>query len=813
MSVLKCVTNLVQTGKITKALGDEALALYERSKGEYAKHMGPAEADAAAALATARSMEAGAKRMKNDVAKQAIGFANFERTMLEHPDGPIAGVMDQMTQSLRSRGTRNVDAVREDIWNQMSGRFGDAMEKYSPGLLGASKQQIASAKNIIREIFGVQTGDNLAAGAAKSFGDVRVYGEDRARGAGKNFEPNENWRVPQPWNSEQVRKVNEAEFVSDFKQALDDGGLARLWDTRTNTPATAAERDFILKRAYADITGSGGGTGTFSPTQRTFEFAEGSAGAEAWLKLQGKYGAGDNVMGLLTGHMNKMASEIALAEVIAPNHRAAIAAVIPRLKATEAQLSTAQRLNPVRMLESAKMVEKTYAVLNGSANAVEGPVMAGILGGLRSISTAAQLKGAVLSAVPGDSVTAGLAANFNGMPVGRLLSGVFRELSQGGAENRNLAARMNLTAHSAMDYNHGYRFFQDQVAGPAQLRFMATTVIRAQGLQAWTEMMKRVFSMEFTGHLADHVHLPFDKLRTANEPLANFLDRYGVTPAEWDTIRTAPLLETNGTRFLDTSAITDQRLGEKLRTGIIQERRFAVLEPDSRSRAITTGGQAQGTFLGELNRNIAMFKSFSITMAATHMMRIFSQETWGQMAKVGIPFFMLHFFAGAAAIQAKNIIYGKDPEAMDPMNNPKFWVKALAAGGGLGVYGDMLNSTFTKSGRSWQAEVAGPIGGVIEDTLKLSSSQVRKLYEGKDTNLATELTRVGRRYTPGTFYTKLAVDRLLWDNIQTLADPDYRGSFRRMEETLRKETGQQFWFAPGDNAPERAPNLGAAISR
>jgi hypothetical protein len=57
--------------------------------------------------------------------------------------------------------------------------------------------------------------------------------------------------------------------------------------------------------------------------------------------------------------------------------------------------------------------------------------------------------------------------------------------------------------------------------------------------------------------------------------------------------------------------------------------------------------------------------------------------------------------------------------------------------------------------------------------------------------------RVGKRYTPGTFYTKLAVDRLLWDNLQQLVDPDYRGSFRRMEETLRKDTGQQFWWRPG----------------
>jgi hypothetical protein len=73
--------------------------------------------------------------------------------------------------------------------------------------------------------------------------------------------------------------------------------------------------------------------------------------------------------------------------------------------------------------------------------------------------------------------------------------------------------------------------------------------------------------------------------------------------------------------------------------------------------------------------------------------------------------------------------------------------------------------------------------------------------------------RVGKRYTPGTFYTKLAVDRLLWDNLQQLVDPDYRGSFRRMEETLRKDTGQQFWWQPGDNVPRKraGPICGAVI--
>src|SRR5581483_968347 len=142
-----------------------------------------------------------------------------------------------------------------------------------------------------------------------------------------------------------------------------------------------------------------------------------------------------------------------------------------------------------------------------------------------------------------------------------------RELGRGGEESRSLAARLYLTAHSAMEYGHGYRFFQDQIAGPAQLRWLGTMMIRAQGLQAWTELIKRVFSMEFLGHLADHAQHDLAALREVNRPLADFLDRYQITPEEWDHIRATAPAEVEGARFLDTDAIGDQRLAEKLRTG------------------------------------------------------------------------------------------------------------------------------------------------------------------------------------------------------------------------------------------------------
>lgn len=613
--------------------------------------------------------------------------------------------------------------------------------------------------------------------------------------------------MPQFWDASRLRKFSIEEFKRDFRAEVDRGSLA-LWDQDTGRPAAVARTDAILTRAYNDIRSGGGTTGTFASEMRTFQFASGSDGAEAWLKLQGKYGPGDNIMGMLTGHLNRMAREIALSEVIGPNHGAIIRAAMPYLDQAEGALSKWQRFNPLRAVENRALVERTYDVLTGRANAVEGPMMAGIFGAIRSINTAAQLKGAIISSVPSDSVTAAFAANHVGMPVTRMMEGVFRELARGGEESKTLAARLALTAHAAQDYGHGYRFFQDQIAGPQSFRWLATTMVRAQGLQAWSELIKRVFTMEMMGHLADHAKLSLGELPAVNKPLANFIERHQFSPAEWDAIRSSKPLQVEGTTFLDSTAIANRGLREKLLGAVLEERAFALLEPDARIRAIVTAGAPSGTLMGEISRNMFLFKSFSLTMATTHVMRIATQGPLESRIWNGVAFSVLSALAGAASIQAKNIVYGKDPQKM---STASFWAQSIVQGGGLGIYGDLINSSFSRSGRSPIADLAGPVAGVAEDVARLSSGELRKLYEGHSTTFGAEAVKTLRRYTPGTFYTKLAIDRLMFDQIQMLADPDYRQSFSRMEQRLKSDTGQQFWFRPGKTQPTRAPDLGAAL--
>jgi hypothetical protein len=179
----------------------------------------------------------------------------------------------------------------------------------------------------------------------------------------------------------------------------------------------------------------------------------------------------------------------------------------------------------------------------------------------------------------------------------------------------------------------------------------------------------------------------------------------------------------------------------------------------------------------------------------------------------GAAFTILSMAAGAVSLQAAAIVAGKDP--LD-MHHPKFWAEAFVKGGAGGVYGDMLSAALRgdRSSSDVLAAAAGPLAGLGADTLRLASAPLREELDTsgrpkRDTK-GREAVYTGSRFTPNTWYTRLAVDRLIWDKLQTLVDPDYRGAWRRTEQKARKD-GTGFWWGHGDTAPERMPNLGNAF--
>src|SRR5262245_52870528 len=142
MGADSCISKLVAAGRISAKLGAEALALYRRSLGEYTEIMGPASAEAAAALALARPLESGGQQPAHDGTKQAAAWARFDTRMLEHPEGRVAGIMGQLTRDIWERGGDNVGTKTEVIWARLSHLFEAGMKALQPGLLGQTAEQL-----------------------------------------------------------------------------------------------------------------------------------------------------------------------------------------------------------------------------------------------------------------------------------------------------------------------------------------------------------------------------------------------------------------------------------------------------------------------------------------------------------------------------------------------------------------------------------------------------------------------------------------------------------------------------------------------
>lgn len=249
---------------------------------------------------------------------------------------------------------------------------------------------------------------------------------------------------------------------------------------------------------------------------------------------------------------------------------------------------------------------------------------------------------------------------------------------------------------------------------------------------------------------------------------------------------------------------------------IKEQSAFAFHQPDARTQALMRGGAQAGSVGGELQLMLGQYKQFTMERMTTHLMRVFTDGPVENRVARGLAFTVLSMAAGAVSLQAAAVANGKDP--MD-MKSPKFWTEAFARGGAGGIYGDILGAALhgDRGAASMVGQMAGPIPGMVGDIFSAASSPMRQaLDESGKPSKATfgkQAMQGIQRHSPSTWYTKTATDRLLWDKLQVLVDPDYRQSFRRAEANAKKQN-QGFWWGPGSgNTPTRAPDLSTAFSK
>lgn len=804
MSIANCLTKLVAAKQITQKQADDALALHEGIQGRLYPEMGPASAEAASALEAARVMAQAAQERKLMAAKQAIRQAEVMQRMERHPKGKTSGLMSALVRDNWEGGSQMGDAINieshaEGVTKRLLKLVDGAFEPYRSTMAGL-RQDTETIWNVVDEIYGVDTGDINAKAAAKGFTDATKYAVERVKKGGKPLSVLEDWRLPQMWDAKQVKKGGERAFLDDLWKEYEAGNL-KVIDKAGQGEAPRGAVPGIIQNAFKDITlgkGQGSGAGGFSNQLRVFRFEN----PETYKRLMKKYGVGDGgLFNTMMGHIQGMGKEIAFVEVLGPRYEQAFDKLLAAARDDDTVRANTlgKKLQRSITMNSPSAVQRTYDALSGRLGVAQSELIAGIGGGIRNLQTASRLGSAAIAALPGDSVTTMLASNYNAIPAANVLSRLMRDLTTNREGAEELAKQLNLTAATVLDTAIGTKRFDDEIIGQGITGRAADAVMRLSGINGWTEGLKRAFSMEFMGLIARQADLKHGDL----DPMfRGFLDRYGFTPEDWDKLRAAPQLEAEGSRYFDVNAVEDERLADRLMSAVIDERHFAVVEPDSRIRGAMTAGLQRGTIIGEAVRSATQFKSFPMTFMMTHLMRAMTQGDMSNRAYRTTQLFLLTTLGGAALVQAQSVIAGRDP---NDMASPQFWIEAAMRGGGLGMMGDFVYSGTTRGGEGITQLVAGPGPGAV---IGATGDLLQTLAGNKEMSGKT-LAQHMKAWTPGSslWYSKLATDRLIFDNIQSMIDPDYRSSFARYERRMKKDFGQTFWWGPGDALPERGPRL------
>jgi len=781
----------------------------------------------------------------------------------------------------------------------------------------------ARLENVVRELFGEGTGDDLAAQMARAWSDVAEDMRQRFNAAGGAIGHLEKWGLPQHNNGEALLAAGREAWVDYVMPMLDrdrmlhpltkrvmgdeelQDSLRHVWDTITT-------EGWIDREA----TGANFGKGALFRQHADHRFLV-FKDADAWLKYQQDFGEGDPFAAMM-GHISTMARDIAFLEQFGPNPEAMFnylkqrvlkaahtvkprAAVIDektaQMKALTAELGKApgrdveivdrigaihreldalrsktahgatkrgkKKMEPLhrellelehelsayvldgniaptvrqaelqaeisavlddlngleevpfptdnpldRARKDIARAEAKWGVMRGSVNTPVSARMANWSDVARNWVISSSLGSAQLSAFS-DVGFQKVARTFTGLPA----TTVIRDLvSAFGKENRREAVRSWLIAENALHVMHTQSRYLGSVNTKMISGYLADRVIHMQGLAAWTQAGKHAFGLAFQGELAARAGVAFDKLPDA---LRLTLERHGFTPAEWDVMRRVQLYEPRaGATFLRPNEIAgvDRALAEKYIAMIMRETKYAVPEATVGSRVVLTQGVRPGTLVGEIIRNFALFKSFGVSVAMLQASRVAREVGAGRGARgalYGGALLITSGLLGGLAMQLKALAAGQDPR---DMTDPAFWGAALLQGGGLGIYGDFLFGNVNRLGGGLSGTVAGPVVDRMSGLRDLTVGNVVQLGEEK-TNFGRELTKFLKQNTPGgnLWYLRLAGERLVFDQLQHLLDPDARAAFRRRASQRKKQFGNEFWWAPGETAPRRAPDPARAL--
>lgn len=826
MTFAVCLAQLQEAGTIDAERAARFKREYDRLDSAYSSSMSKLDAmrqasrDAMDALDFQAQLAAVQRVKQLDIQRDLLtGFAeHIERG--GKAGHYLAAVMDHHEGAT---GRASVANRRGAIANLAWARMDKFIDNFRRNMLGVVSNR-AELDDIARALRG-ETVDNanakaLAASVADTFEWLRLQ-FNRAGGAIPQLK---NWGMPQSHDAQVIARVGLQEWKDAIRPLLDP---AQMIDNTTGKAfADDVALDDALDSVWRNITSEGmdgavpgafNGQGKLANRRTDHRFLV-FKDTDSWLAYNQRFGQGD-LFDAITGHIDSMSRDIAAMQVLGPNP----ALTVRWLKDVAAQdaLPTMKGGQALKLEADARsgadLMDRMWRYYSGELTMPHNRAVARFFMGARNWNVATKLGRAFVSAFWTDPAWAMTNAKFNGLSQMKALGNYVAAFNPLDASHRDAARHAGLVVHDLTQRS------EKMIREGMWMRFNLTEftrrsadfVLRATLLTPSTTAWKESAGLGFMKEWAELAGRRFDELGKGHK-LA--FQRYGIDATDWDRLRAIAIEDGDGVRILRPGdLVRGDDSAEAMASAL---KFFELIDAETKTRvvgeglraqteAITLGGAAElkkGTVVGEAVHSMTQFKTFGLAALINTWQRTLYGA--GDMSPTS---FLIRSIVGVTlggmlAEQMIQIADGKDPLPFDET----LLARGFARGGGAGLLGDILSQGISNDrGNTIAGFMTGPtLASIVDPAVNLTLGNVGEVARGEETNAARELLRFVKGNVPGVnaWYGKLALQRMLLDELDELADPDVRQARRRFERTARDQ-GTEFWWAPGEDAPERAPNL------
>lgn len=793
MSFRDCIQSALDSGRLSARKADEAFAAYDEAFERARIDEPEAVADTIAATSVLEEITTlkAAKRHERMAIMQRSHELYTRLMDSKDPANELQEIivdLEMAQQTVRSIAMANIDRL---------------MNKYGPKMAGLRVN--TDLDEVVFAAYGKSSSVEAKAHADSILETWRTLSQ-WANTYGANIVENPNARLPQTQEAVKVRAYVEDEFVDDHLRHAD-------WEImRFQGKAIPVDkREEILRHTYQGIISDGfdrpetaqlqaPGLATRLNRDRFIFYKD----AESYIAMQKKYGAG-TLYEQTINMVESLAKDIALLKIFGP------AADSMREFTKRTALKKAADLNLARPTNKRTLVDKMkretelfddeIRIHSWHVVSADGNLPVQTFGAIRNVAVSALLGSSFIPNLAGDLANAAAMRHVVGMPE----ISVFRSYPKEFFSRKRTkmeAAQLGVVMESMISLAQGRARYFGALDGPTSVRRYTDIAYRLGLANYHTQMIRNAQGKQLLGLWANHAGDEFDDLA-----FAPFLIERGITKADWDAFRATPLTDIRGAKFLVPRQMFlhgDKVVAQKFSDALQLFIRTQVPDTSLRSR------RAMGEFVdpnsaaGQSIRTLSSLFAFPVTIWYNQLHRIHNAPGIRNKFVLGARYVTAMTLAGAAIMQMRAITNSQE---LHDMTDADTWGKALIAGGGFGVVGDLLLNSINMSNSA--RPYSNPTMEFLDRIRQLTVGNAWKAAFAEEPpttdDVAADAARLIDAAVPDLWYAKLLFNRAIKDDFMQTVDP--AGWQRRQRYLQEHEEGM--WWAPGEEP--RAPNFATAI--